>query len=551
MKRGTVGLVAVVTVAALVPLYAYIRTNPVSHPEWARMLLRGLKLEDLLETNAVASQVFSMLSWRESLSLPAEKYFHAEGVDLKTDGAARCLVATGARGEATYRIGVVRPGRYRVRAELRALAAAAPVSVALARLGASDTAANFAMTAPPTIGWTDGQLAHLDSGGYAATFVVSANTCLSHIEVAPPCLNPVEPPGGWQPRSVSTASDVAVTVVKAVDMESELPPAATAVTANGSDFRVDDSQGLPLPVAVGMEEHWLKATRNGTMATLAIVVPDSGLYSISALGRFAGAQKWLLDGCHESVLCPNNNEGLVWRPIATLNLMAGRHLVTVTLAPGTVVASVKAERKNAAPADYMAALKRLGFDVGPEGPISRARAVDAMNWVRSHVDHLGPNQVCDVEIIRPGGGDRAQAEPVQVASNGNPVPPAGPPSGEPPIPVAPPPGPPNAQATPTGAAPTPTIVVTATATATLPASTPTAPAATPTATTILTATPTGTVPVPTATATATATATVGTPTPTTATPTPTTGTPTPTTATPTPTSPTPLPSPTDPSPTTP
>src|ERR1051326_7279993 len=99
MKKGTVAWLAVVAAAALVPLYAYIRPNPVSHPEWARMLLRGLKLDDLLEPSAVSSQVFSMLSWRDSLSLPAEKYFHAEGVDLKTDGAARCLVATGTRGE--------------------------------------------------------------------------------------------------------------------------------------------------------------------------------------------------------------------------------------------------------------------------------------------------------------------------------------------------------------------------------------------------------------------------------------------------------------------
>jgi hypothetical protein len=491
-----------------------------------------------------------MLSWRDSLSLPAEKYFHAEGVDLKTDGAARCLIATGARGEATYRIGVVRAGRYRVRAELRAMAAAPPVSVALARLGTSDTAASFAMTAPPTIGWTNGQLAHLESGGYAATFVVPANTCLSHIEVAPPCLNPVEPPGGWQPRSLSTTSDVAVTVVKAVDMESELPPAASAVTATGSDFRIDETLGMPLPAAVGPEEHWLKATAKGTMATLAVMVPENGLYSISALGRFAGAQKWLLDGCHETVLCPNNNEGLIWRSIASLNLVAGRHLITVTLAPGTVVASVKAERKSAAPADYVATLKRLGFDVGPEGPIARSRAVDAMNWVRAHVDHMGANQVCDIEITRPGSSTQ-QLEPVTLAGNNavNPgVPPAGPPSGEPPIPVPPPPGPPNAGGTPTPPGPTPTgLTPTPTATLALPTQTATATATAPapTPTTILTATPTGTAPLP------TATPTLGTPTPTTATPTPTTVTPTPTTATPTPTSPTPLPSPTDPSPTTP
>lgn len=451
MKRGSVGLAAVVTAAALVPLYAYVRPpNPVSHPEWARMLLRGLRLEDMVDTSAVASQVFSMLSWRESLSFPAEKYFHAEGVDLKTEGPARCLVARGAKGEATYRLGVVRPGRYRVRAELRAIAAAPPVSVQVSRLGGSDTGASFAMTAPPTIGWTDGQLTHLDSGGYAATFMVPADTCLAHVEVAPPCLNPVEPIGGWQPRSTTTASDVAVTVVKAVDMESELPPAATAVTMAGSDFRVDTAAGQPLPAALGVEEHWLKATRNGTIATLSLVVPEDGLYSITALGRFSGAQKWLLDGCHEAILCPRNEEGLVWRSIATLSLITGRHMITVTLAPETVIAAVKAERKKTAPQDYVATLKRLGFDVGPEGPITRPRAVDAMNWVRSHVDHLGPAQVCDIEVHQPAS---PAAEPVTRQAASNP-PIVDPPSGEPPI--IPPPIPTSATPIPSPTIPSPT-----------------------------------------------------------------------------------------------
>ena len=31
-------------------------SNPVSHPEWARMLLRGLRLEEMVETNTAASQ---------------------------------------------------------------------------------------------------------------------------------------------------------------------------------------------------------------------------------------------------------------------------------------------------------------------------------------------------------------------------------------------------------------------------------------------------------------------------------------------------------------
>src|SRR4051812_44775255 len=112
MKRSSaVALAGVVVVAALVPLYGQVRGSSVSHPEWARMLLRGLRMDEFLESSTLASQVFSLLSWRESLSFPAEQYFQAEGVDVSGPNDMKCVTASGARGEASYRIGVVRPGR--------------------------------------------------------------------------------------------------------------------------------------------------------------------------------------------------------------------------------------------------------------------------------------------------------------------------------------------------------------------------------------------------------------------------------------------------------
>jgi hypothetical protein len=60
---------------------------------------------------------------------------------------------------------------------------------------------------------------------------------------------------------------------------------------------------------------------------------------------------------------------------------AGRHFFNVTLAPGAFVQRLRAERKKDSPAAYVATLKRVGFDVGPPGPVSRARAVDAMHFV--------------------------------------------------------------------------------------------------------------------------------------------------------------------------
>ena len=74
MKRGKgnrgFGLgaaVVAVTALALLPLYGDPRPSPITHPEWARMVLRAMDLLDNVPLAEQASQVFSTLSWKNSL----------------------------------------------------------------------------------------------------------------------------------------------------------------------------------------------------------------------------------------------------------------------------------------------------------------------------------------------------------------------------------------------------------------------------------------------------------------------------------------------------
>ena len=57
-----------IAVVALLPLYGDVRpTELVTHPEWARMVLRGLDLlRDAPGINDTAAQAFATLSGRES-----------------------------------------------------------------------------------------------------------------------------------------------------------------------------------------------------------------------------------------------------------------------------------------------------------------------------------------------------------------------------------------------------------------------------------------------------------------------------------------------------
>jgi hypothetical protein len=54
----------------------------------------------------------------------------------------------------------------------------------------------------------------------------------------------------------------------------------------------------------------------------------------------------------------------------------------VNLGPGASVERIRLERKKAGDEDYAATLRRLGFDVGPAGHVARAKAIEAMEWVR-------------------------------------------------------------------------------------------------------------------------------------------------------------------------
>src|SRR5918995_3267623 len=198
--------------------------------------------------------------------------------------------------------------------------------------------------------------------------------------VAPPCLNPIEPIGGWKSTAVTTVEDVAVTVLKAADLESELPPAATPLERTGGDFEVEVPE-LTLPArGVGFEALALKADHRGLGAVLTVDLPEAGLYTLSAYGVTGAGQRWLGDGCRKAVPFPSDTVG--WRVVMSQPFSAGRHTFTVALAAGAVIERVRLERKKERSTDYLATLRRLGFDPGPDGPVSRDKALEAMRFIQ-------------------------------------------------------------------------------------------------------------------------------------------------------------------------
>jgi hypothetical protein len=451
--------------AALVPLYGDPRSTPLTHPLWARMLLRALDMDHAVRVSATASQVFATLSWRDSLFLPADRYIQADGV-VDHEGS---VTATDGVGEVAYAVAVVDGGDYRLRGRI-AGRPEQPAALQLARMGDSGVAEELTMYPLDSPGWVAAGSAHLDQGAYSLSVWLPPGTSLEFLEVAPPCVSPIEPPGGWLPKAITTTDEAAVTILKASQREDALPPDDIPVEVTGERFHV---YGSPETVeselgASGLEERWLRAGPRGLRAEVYVDVPRGGLYTVSIFGVTQGGQSWLADGCRKAVICPDGQSTPTWRTVMTQELQAGPHSFVVTLAAGAAVERLRLERKKDTPGDYAATVEDLGFDLGPDGPFSRARALDAISFVRgqralvtARCGDVRPPEILTVDLGPGAGAGQGQGQPAsQPASPAQPVAPVPgtqlpPPSSTPAPTPGPTPAPPPPPPVPTPPIPTP------------------------------------------------------------------------------------------------
>jgi uncharacterized membrane protein YgcG len=221
---------------------------------------------------------------------------------------------------------------------------------------------------------------------------------LEYVELAPPCVHPIEPRGGWKAVAVATTEDVAVTVLQALDMESELPPAGSPVELHGRDLKTED--GSPAVPASAGGEAAFRAGSKGSRVVLQADLPQTGLYTLSIFGVPGGGQRWLADGCRMCVVCPSGDTIPRWRVVLSGLFEKGPHVFSAILAPGTVVERMRLEPKKDAPADYVGTVQRLGLELGPAGPITRERAEEA----RRFLERRRAQQQAELcgDLLRPG-----------------------------------------------------------------------------------------------------------------------------------------------------
>jgi hypothetical protein len=400
------------------------------------MLLRSLDMTDAVRASTQASQVFATLAWRDSLSYPADRYLRAEGAVAREEGGHPVLVAAAGPAEVSYALAVTQSGDYQLRARL-AGQPGTPATAEVLPMGGGKAIKSFTLLPATETAWVFAGSTHLDPGAYTAQFLLPPGCTLSQVEIAPPCVNPIEPAGGWKPTAVTTSQDLAVTALKAIDVEHELPPAATPIEITGDQLQVEaPAQAVEDRSKVrGLEAMTLRAGRPGLRAIVAFELPEVGLYSVSAFLSPGAGQRWLADGCRKAVVCPGQGTG--WRPVLSQIFAAGRHTLVVTLGDGATLERLRIERKKSEPGDYVATLKRLGFDPGPDGPVARGRALDAVGFIREQHRHLIA-ALCGDQVPFE---ETPTALPTQVAGTTTPGVPTQP-ATQPPTHVDPPLGPP-------------------------------------------------------------------------------------------------------------
>ena len=105
-------LAAAGSLAAILPLRGDPRIAPVTHPEWARMLLRAFDVPDAVRATPRASHAFAALSWKTSLAFRGDDFATGDHVEVADAGR---VVATAPSGAVSYPLSIVRPGDYRLR----------------------------------------------------------------------------------------------------------------------------------------------------------------------------------------------------------------------------------------------------------------------------------------------------------------------------------------------------------------------------------------------------------------------------------------------------
>ena len=316
--------------------------------------------------------------------------FHAsqvmDGSPAPPLGPGGAIIGSGTPTEALYEVAMLRAGEYGFRVKLGG-------GGAMLKVGDS---AYEVFQPESELQWVDLNRVALDPGPHTMSLLLTGATRAEALSVTPPCLLPVEPLGGWQALEPLRYQEMAVTLAKALELESNLPAIGEPMTIKGEEFtRIMEFPFDGELEAVVDEPFWFSAGASIVTARARFSVREKGVYSIETRYVSTRPVRWIVDGCLRVVTCPVTAPSRTRRSLA-LELEPGEHELNVTLPPGALLDKVDIQQRDGSGMEYVRVVEDKGFKLGnPDEAVLRKEAIRAARRLRDRFDELIDNRCRD------------------------------------------------------------------------------------------------------------------------------------------------------------
>ncbi len=337
--------------------------------EWAIDLSRALGLKGGLPEDAGSDRIISILSQRGFREIEGEDYREADDALRKVDAPSDVAASQQQWVEAGSEGGVARyyfeiPLQQEI--ILRARGQGAP------QFWSIDTSQSILLDIGDELEWMEVGRFNLDPGEHKVEVSIPSGGVLDIFEIIAPGHSPIEPLGGFRPSDPLTYEDKAVTMVRALNLENELPIDDGFFLIRESELydQVDGEYQVSSGEESGKpsQGRWVKPS-SGSRIYFKFEVPEAGIYSIFSRGFGQFEEEWVLDrGSERVIFQPEDQDEFGWNPVFTVFLEAGPHTLEIRPEGDNGFDVFQILRHRSRGVDYLQLLSDLGFREGTLPP---------------------------------------------------------------------------------------------------------------------------------------------------------------------------------------
>lgn len=191
----------------------------------------------------------------------------------------------------------------------------------------------------------------LSAGMKELTIAMPPNGSIDYIEFVAPALASIVPMNGWDPSAPLTHADLAVTTIRALDLQHLLPLQTERILIEAEESSIDKS--LITDQRHLGEPHggfWLRIGAAGGEVSLPFTIDSAGVYTFALIAEGAKILSGTMDGKEEwqTDFPPYLKE----KTIGTWFLHPGQHELKIHLPPRGGVDLLTLLKRRSAPEDY-------------------------------------------------------------------------------------------------------------------------------------------------------------------------------------------------------